>query len=321
MKWSRELRIARRSVRTALKAASALASSKIAAPLQSAPLSVPGSLRSGPLEVNSFGSNPGRLRMLVHLPTDPPQRDGPVIVLLHGCGQSAASFAAEGGWTALADRLALPLVLPVQSQDNNQGRCFNWFRPMHTGRGRGEALSIRQMVSHSIERFGSDPRRVFVAGLSAGGAMAAALLAAHPEVFAAGAVCAGLPVGAANGLPEALRRMAEAGPMRSPAGWADEVRRAAPIGYRGPWPRLSIWHGGADRVVDPENGKLIALQWATLHGVGPDATQTEQLGSVRHDQWLVRGEAVVELWTLAELGHHWPPDALEPIARFWNIAA
>jgi poly(3-hydroxybutyrate) depolymerase len=160
MKWSRELRIARRSVRTALKAASALASSKIAAPLQSTPLSVPGSLQSSTLEVDSFGSNPGRLRMLVHLPADPPRTDGPLIVLLHGCGQSAASFAAEGGWTALANRLAVPLVLPVQSQDNNQGRCFNWFRPMHTSRGHGEALSIRQMVSNAIERFGSDPRRV-----------------------------------------------------------------------------------------------------------------------------------------------------------------
>jgi len=182
--------------------------------------------RHSTLFEEQFGSNPGRLRMLVHLPTDPPRRGAPLIVLLHGCGQSAASFAAEGGWTALADRLAVPLVLPVQSEDNNQGRCFNWFRPMHTSRGHGEALSIRHMISSAIQRFGSDPERVFIAGLSAGGAMAAALLASYPEVFAAGAVCAGLPVGAANGLSEALRHMAEAGPKRSPAGWADEVRRA-----------------------------------------------------------------------------------------------
>jgi feruloyl esterase len=321
MKWSRELRIARRGVGTALRAASALAASKMAAPLHLSPLSVPDPLHSTLFEVEGFGSNPGRLRMLVHLPTDPPRLDAPLIVLLHGCGQSAASFAAEGGWTALANRLAVPLVLPVQSEDNNQGRCFNWFRPMHTSRGHGEALSIRQMVSNAIQRFGSDPGQVFIAGLSAGGAMTAALLASYPEVFAAGAVCAGLPVGAANGLSEALRRMAEAGPIRSPEGWADEVRRAAPIGFRGPWPRLSIWHGAADRVVDPDNARLLAAQWATLHGIGPEPTETKQLGGIRHDQWLAQGKTVVELRNLDALGHNWPPDAAEPITRFWNIAA
>ena len=320
MKWSRELRIARRSVQTALKAASAMAAAKVA-PLHLAPHSVSDRLDPALCEVEDFGSNPGRLRMLVHLPTDPPRPDAPLIVLLHGCGQGAASFAAEGGWTALADRLAVPLVLPVQSEDNNQGRCFNWFRPMHTSRGHGEALSIRQMISSAMLRFGSDPERVFIAGLSAGGAMAAALLASYPDVFAAGAVCAGLPVGTANGLSEALRRMAQAGPMRSPAGWADEARRAGPIGYRGPWPRLSIWHGTADRVVDPENARLLATQWATLHGMGLEPTQSEQLGGIRHDQWLMQGEAVVEQWTLGALGHDWPPNAVEPIARFWNIAA
>jgi poly(3-hydroxybutyrate) depolymerase len=81
--------------------------------------------------------------------------------------------------------------------------------------------------------------------------MAAALLAAYPEAFAAGAVVAGLPVGAAGSTSEALRRMAEAGPVRTPAGWADQIRGAAPIGYAGPWLRLIIWHGEADRVLDP----------------------------------------------------------------------
>ena len=144
---------------------------------------------------------------------------------------------------------------------------------MHTGRGHGEALSIRQMVAAAVERFASDPGRVFIAGLSAGGAMTAALLAAYPDVFAAGAVVAGLPVGAAGSTSEALRRMAEAGPARSPADWAEQVRRAAPIGYPGPWPRLSIWHGEADGVVDPANSRLLAgamvrLAWPRSRGAG-----------------------------------------------------
>ena len=99
------------------------------------------------------------------------------------------------------------------------------------------------------------------------------------------------------------------------------MRCAAPSGYRGPWPRLSIWHGAGDRVVDPENARLLATQWATLHGIGLEPTQTEQLGRIRHDQWLMQGRAVVELCSLGALGHAWPPAAVEPIARFWDIAA
>jgi feruloyl esterase len=321
MKWSRELRIARRSIRTALKAAAAIAAAKVPAPLQSARSSAPALLGRALLEIEDFGSNPGGLRMLVHVPASPPSTGAPLIVLLHGCGQSAASFASDAGWSALADRLGIPLVLPVQSGDNNQGRCFNWFRPMHASRGHGEALSIRQMVSCALRRFGSDPGRVFIAGLSAGGAMTAALLAAYPEVFAAGAVSAGLPVGAANSVSEALRRMAEAGPARSPAAWADQVRHAGPAGFRGPWPKLSVWRGIADRVVDPENARLLATQWACLHGADPAVTETRQFGDARRDQWRARGEPVVELWSLSALGHDWPSIALEHIARFWGIAA
>jgi poly(hydroxyalkanoate) depolymerase family esterase len=176
------------------------------------------------------------------------------------------------------------------------------------------------MVSCAVERFGVNSRRVFVAGLSAGGAMAAALLAAYPDVFAAGAVAAGLPVGAANSVSEALRRMAEAGPARSPTEWGDQARHAAPVGYRGPWPRLSIWHGMADRVVDPENATLLATQWASLHGFDAAATRIRLLGGARHEQWAAEGHVAVELWKLDALGHDWPPGAVEHIARFWEIA-
>ena len=319
MKWSRELRIARRSIRTALKAASAIGAARLGTPLRTPSLLAPGLLGAAPLEVAEFGSNPGRLRMLVHLPPSPVPH-APLIVLLHGCGQNAASFAADSGWIALANRLGASMVLPVQVEDNNQGRCFNWFRPMHTGRGGGEALSIRQMVSRAVQRFGLDPQRVFIAGLSAGGAMAAALLAAYPDVFAAGAVAAGLPVGAATSVSEALRRMAEAGPVRSPDVWAEQARRAGPSKFRGPWPKLSVWHGSADRVVEPENARLLATQWACLHDVNPAATQIRLLGETRHEQWSARGKAVVERWTLGALGHDWPVGAVEHIAQFWDIA-
>jgi len=320
MRWSRELKIASRSMRTAVRAASAMAKAQAGLPgLRPGigPQRDPGR-DADPELIAGFGSNPGRLSMFVHVPAVAPTRGAPLIVLLHGCGQSAVGFARDNGWTALADRLGIPLVLPEQSGDNNHGRCFNWFRPNHVGRELGEALSIRQMVAAAIDRFGSDPARVYLAGLSAGGAMTAALLAAYPDVFAAGAVVAGLPVGAASGTTEALRRMAEAGPDRSPDEWAAQVRHAAPVGYAGPWPRLSIWHGSADRVVDPANARLLAGQWATVHGLDGSGEAAEP-DPGRREIWGRPDRPAVELWTLPGLGHVWPAEAANRIAGFWGL--
>ena len=278
----------------------------------------PASAVAGPARIADFGSNPGRLDMLVHAPSDPAPPGAALIVLLHGCGQSAVAFARETGWMALAERLRVPLVLPEQSGENNHGRCFNWFQPNHVQRGSGEALSIRQMVAAGVQRFGSDPGRVFIAGLSAGGAMAAAVLAAYPDVFAAGAVVAGLPVGAASSTSEALRRMAEAGPARSRAAWAELARQVAPADFSGPWPRLSIWHGGGDRVVDPANARLLAEQWSELHGLATMAGDTDPSG-VRREVWGRARLPAVELWTLPGVPHTWPDGAADQIVRFWGL--
>jgi poly(hydroxyalkanoate) depolymerase family esterase len=320
MKWSRELKIARRSMRTAIRAASAVAKAQTGLPsaFRLAPWSAQEPLASvaGTIEVDSFGSNPGRLSMFVHLPPTPPLPGVPLIVLLHGCGQTATAFAQDTGWVALADRLGFPLVLPEQSGDNNHGRCFNWFRPTHVGRGSGEALSIRQMVATAAERFRSDPARIYIAGLSAGGAMTAAMLAAYPDVFAAGAIVAGLPVGAAISTTEALSRMAEAGPKRSREDWAQQVHHAAPVGYAGPWPRLSIWHGGADRVVDPANAHLLAEQWSAVHGWNSGGIAAKPL---TREIWGPQARPAVELLLVPGLPHVWPTDAAAHILSFWGL--
>ena len=263
--------------------------------------------RGAVVEVPHFGSNPGALRMLVYRPARQPQPGLPLIVVLHGCGQDAAGFAGRSGWIALAEELGLPLVLPEQRLVNHRNRCFNWYRPQDVGRGQGEAMSIRQMVRHASAAFGSDRRRVFIVGLSAGGAMAAAMLAAYPAVFAAGAVVAGMPVGAASSSPMALLRMHRADPFSTRLGLAALVRaRTAPRG-RQPWPRLSIWQGGQDRTVDPENAEIIAAQWAALHGCAEEPSSEAAHGAVaRRRVWLLRGAPAVELWTLAELGHGFP---------------
>ena len=298
-----------------MRAASAIA--KANARLPEIGRTLPPAFMPGIHRVSDFGSNPGRLAMFVHTP--PTLRpDAPLVVLLHGCGQSAARFAVDAGWLGWADHCGVPLVLPEQADENNRGRCFNWFRPGHAARGSGEAQSIRQMVETAISQFGSDPERVFIAGLSAGGAMAAALLAAYPDVFAAGAVVAGLPVGAASSVTEALSRMAEAGPTRSREEWARLARKAGPQGYAEKWPRISIWHGSADDVVDPANAGLLAGQWSALHGLATGTVTAEPTGE-RRTTWGSSEHPAVELWMLPDLPHAWPPEAINRVAAFWEV--
>ena len=121
-------------------------------------------------EVHGFGSNPGALRMFTYLPAGLADQSA-LVVVLHGCAQTAASYEYGAGWSTLAERYGFALLLPEQQRANNPNGCFNWFQPGDTRRGQGEALSIRQMVDKMLLDHGIDGRRVYVTGLSAGGAM------------------------------------------------------------------------------------------------------------------------------------------------------
>jgi poly(hydroxyalkanoate) depolymerase family esterase len=250
-----------------------------------------------------FGSNPGALDAYIHIPVGL-GRDAPLVVVLHGCTQSAADYDAGSGWSQLADDHGFALLYPQQRRGNNMNRCFNWFEPGDTRGDAGEALSIRQMVATVQSAYAIDPRRIFITGLSAGGAMASVMLATYPEIFAGGAIIAGLPYGVANGMVQAFDRMRGHGlPAAKVLG--DAVRVATSHG--GPWPRISIWHGTSDGVVAPDNADAIARQWRALHGLGDRPDRIETVDSMPRRIWCAGdGAILVEEYRIPNMGHGTP---------------
>ena len=283
--------------------------------------------------LSGFGSNPGALQAKYHLPKHLPQ-GAPLVVVLHGCTQTAAGYDHHSGWSQLAAEEGFALVFPEQQRTNNPNLCFNWFQPGDARRGSGEALSIRQMIDAMVLAHGLDRNRVFVTGLSAGGAMASVLLASYPEVFAGGAIIAGLPYGSATTIAQAFDRMrGHGGPSQR------ELQRAlrGASDHRGPWPRISIWHGSADQTVVPSNAESMVGQWRGVHKLDERPTYSKTTGVLARQVWCdPAGDAVIESNMIAGLGHGAPigdglgiagPYMLDVgisstrhIARFWGIA-
>jgi poly(hydroxyalkanoate) depolymerase family esterase len=249
----------------------------------------------------------GGRRAVLHAP---PGADAhgpvPLVVLLHGCTQNAASFAAATGMDAAADRHGFATLHLEQGRERNAQGCWNWFAPEHQGRDGGEpawmAAEVREALATSPVAL--DPARVFVAGLSAGGAMAAVLAHTHPELVAGIAVHSGLAPGAAHDVPSAFTAMRQ--------GSGGSVRAGAV-------PTLVI-HGTADRTVAPVNGEellgaaLAASRAADPAAAGlrrdrPDATDSGHapggLAWTRASWTDASGGLLHELLLVDGLGHAW----------------
>ena len=257
------------------------------------------------VEVTGFGRNPGNLRMLEYVPERQSGGALPLVVVLHGCMQNAADFDPAAGWTSLARTNGFAVIYPEQKPSNNANLCFNWFRPSAVARDRGEVGSIHEMIEFTRNRHAIDEGRIFVIGLSAGGAMASALLATYPELFSAGAIVGGLPFGSARDAMSALSVMKTAARHTSQE-WADLVRKVSPDAVK--FPAISIWHGNADHVVSIGNAEASVAQWLSVHGIRPKAKPNVQsfVGGTRQ-QWLgTDGAPIVERVVLDGFGHGMP---------------
>ena len=255
------------------------------------------------VEVTGFGSNPGALRCWLYLPTILAPKT-PLVVVLHGCTQNAGDFARGSGWTQLAEAKGFAVLFPEQRRENNANLCFNWFEPGDIRRGSGEALSIHEMISHTVLSHGMDQQRIFITGLSAGGAMANVMLAIYPDVFAAGAIIGGLPYGVASSVPQAFERMKGRNPP-SAKDLKSALKGASPKGAGRP--RISIWHGTHDQVVRPINAEQIAVQWAGHLGMSDNARKVETIGEHARREWLdANGVDMIELYMVKGMGHGVP---------------
>ncbi|MFC0240209.1 extracellular catalytic domain type 1 short-chain-length polyhydroxyalkanoate depolymerase [Rhodopseudomonas telluris] len=254
-------------------------------------------------ETSDFGTNPGNLRMLSFVPEGASERI-PLVVVLHGCTQTAAGYEVGTGWSALAERYGFALLMPEQKRANNPNGCFNWFVAEDIRRDHGEAGSIRQMVEHMAQHHSIDRARIYFTGLSAGGGMTAVMLATYPDVFAGGAVIAGLPYGVATNVRQALKEMRQASPQSARA-LGDLVRHAS--SHRGPWPKLSVWHGTADSTVNAANADALVRQWLDLHGLPEQPMVERKIDGFPYRAWRsASGETAVESYTITDMAHGTP---------------
>lgn len=246
----------------------------------------------------------------------------PLVVMLHGCTQSADDFAAGTQMNHLADAHGCLVVYPEQPSGANPSRCWNWFRAEDQGREGGEPALIAGIVRAVAAKHAVDPHRIFVAGLSAGAAMAVILGETHPDLFAAVGVHSGLPYRSASDIPSALAAMKGRGAAAPPP-----TGRAVPT---------IVFHGDRDHTVQARNGERVVEHAAQAHGPHGLHVHTETAtvpGGRRYTRTVhtdAAGRPWVEWWTLHGAGHAWSgghasgsytdgsgPDASAEMLRFF----
>ena len=244
-------------------------------------------------------------RYKLYLPPNAAGAAMPLVVMLHGCTQNADDFAAGTDMNERARAQGFAVLYPEQSGDANPSRCWNWFKHNHQRRDSGEPGLIANLTRAVVAEHGLDARRVYIAGLSAGGAMAAIVAAVYPDIFAAAGVHSGLPCGAASNVSEALAVMNTGAP--SVGGAAMKPARAAPA--QGAAVPTIVFHGDQDRTVHPRNGELLVK--ATLSVTDAPAPVVEKGISPRGQRYTRslhldgQGRSVAEHWLLHGAGHAW----------------
>lgn len=278
----------------------------------------------------SFACEAGSRDYKIYVPGHADGRARPLVVMLHGCTQHPDDFAVGTGMNRLAEELGFIVAYPRQTVSANQSACWNWFNLEHQMRDMGEP-SIIAGITHAITaEFDVDAARVYVAGLSAGGAMAAVMSATYPELYAAVGIHSGLAYGSATDLVSAFAAMGGASNLAAPPQGRGMRRRRGANGQV----RTIVFHGAADQKVHPSNAERILA--AARAGLGDSALETQYDGCAGGRAYIrtvitdASGVAHVEHWAVEGLGHAWSggdpegshadrhgPDASREMLRFF----
>ncbi len=273
----------------------------------------------------TFACAAGSRDYSLYVPSRTRGRTAPLIVMLHGCTQDPDDFAVGTGMNRLAEEHGFIVAYPRQPPSANSSACWNWFNPRDQIRDAGEPSIIAGITREIIAEFGVDPARVYVAGLSAGGAMAAIMSATYSELYAAAGVHSGLAYGSAADLPSAFAA------MRGAQGHAPGNRRAKKPKGR---VRTIVFHGADDRTVDPSNGEaILADARAALSDRAHETQHDGVVGGRAYTRTVIAdasGAPHAEHWAIEGLGHAWSggdpegsftdrhgPDASREMLRFF----
>lgn len=277
--------------------------------------------RGGGFEAHGFRGPAGRLEYWLYVPSSGHHRPMPLILMLHGCTQTPQDFALGTGMNHLAEAHGCLVAYPAQPRSANAQRCWNWFSPEHQRRGQGEPALIAGLTREVMATHRVDEHRVFVAGLSAGGAAAAIMAAAYPELYAAVGVHSGLACGAAHDVPSAFAAMRQGG---------GRARRKAQAGRAVP---MIVFHGDQDATVHPANADDIIAMSAPNQRLSRESQSGGVPGGHAWRRTIHRdaaGHTLLEQWLVQGAGHAWSggnaaasytdargPDASREMLRFF----
>ncbi len=271
---------------------------------------------------DSYRSASGSRDYRLYVPASGTKRPQGLILMLHGCNQTPDDFAAGTHMNTLAEKHGLVIVYPAQTSRHNAAACWNWFKPDHQARGKGEPALLASLTRKLVREHGISRDAVFVAGLSAGGAMAAILADVYPDVFSAAGIHSGLARGAAGDVLSALAVMRNGGRAPTDLG---EPQQVAPA-------RRIIFHGDNDSTVHPANATAIVVAALGTPATAAKVTRSSSQGRsyCRSDYAGPDGAIMLELWMLEGGGHAWSggraagsytdrsgPDASSQMVRFF----
>jgi poly(hydroxyalkanoate) depolymerase family esterase len=282
----------------------------------------------GQFVTGSYTNHAGVLGYKLYIPSSYHGQTLPLVVMLHGCTQTADDFAAGTRMNLIAEERGCFVAYPEQPAAANPARCWNWFRREDQQRGEGEPSLIAGVTRRVMRAYQVDSRRVYVAGLSAGAAAAAILGASYPDLYAAIGVHSGLACGAASDLPSAVAAMRE-GEITAPsfdpamAGIDGETRIVPTI----------VFHGDQDLTVHPRNSTHVIAYWSNMSDLQASVHQGRVPGGHAYSRTVYRnasGDPILEQWDIHGSGHAWSggsaagtftdpqgPDASREMIRFF----